>query len=290
MKVSNTKLDLYELCGKKYEFRYVKNLKGNYTASSLLFGTALDNALNYILESIRDKKEWSEDHAKELFLDIMQTWDGQNRLDFFKGEVPEELLDSYDEGDPETWEAVWHNLCERGLSCITVYIKEILPQIDEVLQVQVPISVTNENNDTFVGFADFIAKLKDGRTVLFDNKSSSSKYPKNKVVKSQQLSLYLEQFPEMDWAGYIVLLKNPAKEKGLTFQLLVDKIPEETTADAYHRLETALNRIKNGKFEPNLKACQRFGKPCEYSAACKYGNYEGLVQAYEKVDKSSSKD
>lgn len=284
-KISNSKLEMYSTCPKKYEFRYVKNLKGDYTSTPLLFGVALDNALNYILEAIRDKKEWDKEKAQEVFLDIMRTWDGQNRLDFFKSELPAELQEDHDDGDPDTWETVWDTLCQRGLACIDVYIQEVLPLIDEVLVVQAPINVKNEFDDVFTGVVDFIAKLKDGRTVLFDNKSASAKYPKNKVVKSQQLSLYLEQFPEIEWAGYIVLIKNPAREKGLTFQVIIDKIPDETTADAYHRLETALNGIKEGKFEPNLKSCKKFGKECEYTMACKYGNYEGLIPAYEKKEK-----
>lgn len=276
MKISNSKLDTFVKCGKKFQFRYIDNLKGNFTASALLFGSAIDNSLNYILESIRDKKEWNAEYAKDVFITYMNIWDGSDRLDFFKGDVPDSLKDAINEDSKDFQEQVWGNLCERGIACIDVYIKEVLPLIDEVLKVQENISTKNSEDDELVGVVDFIAKLKDGRTVLFDNKTASKKYAKNKVVTSQQLSLYLESFPEIKLAGYIVLLKNPEEGKP-AYQLMVDEIPEETKQQAFDLLESSLYDIKNSKFEPNPKSCFAFGKPCEYWKLCKQGNAEGLV-------------
>lgn len=284
MKISNTKLDLYETCGRKFKFRYIDNLKGDFTSSALLFGTALDSSLNYILESIRDKKEWTKEKAQEEFGRVLETWNGQNRLDFFKGDVPKELQDSIDEGCPGFQEQVWETLYKRGIACLDVYIQDVLPLFKEIISVQDKVEIVNEEGDIFNGVVDFIAKLQDDRVVLFDNKSSSAKYPKNKVVKSQQLSLYLEKFPEIALAGYIVLIKNPEKEKGLTHQVLIDEVPEEIKQDSFDRLEKALYNIKQEKFEPNFKACRLYNKPCEYTALCQYGSKEGLVPNYTKKE------
>lgn len=289
IKLSNTAIDLYEVCPRKYFYRYVEKLKGDFTSTPLLFGTSIDTALNYILESIRDKKEWSVDQAKELFLNKMQEWDGQNRLDFFKSEVPAEMLETYDEGDPDTWEAVWDNVVRRGLACIDVYVREVIPQIKEVISVQNKGVIVNEEGHEFTFVLDFIAKLQDDRVVLFDNKTSSAKYPKNKVKNSQQLSLYLDQFPEIQYAGYIVLIKNPEKEKGMTHQILVDEIPEETRKKSFDKLDKTLYDVSCGKFEKNTKSCRLYNKPCEYSALCNAGIRDGLVSTYrEKNDTSGS--
>ena len=207
----------------------------------------------------------------------MNDWNGQNRLDFFKGDVPKELLDTYDESDPAHQEMIWENITQRGLNCIDVYINDVLPLFDEVLSVQDTGPIKNEEGDEFVYVVDFIVKMKDGRIVLMDNKTASAKYPKNKVVKSQQLSLYLEAFPDVKYAGYVVLIKNPEKEKGLTYQVMIDEIPEETRAKSFKELEEALTGIKNKVFEPNLKSCRLYGKPCEYSAYCFTGDKTGLV-------------
>lgn len=284
LKLSNSAIDLYEQCGKKYYFKYVEGLTPDITNTPLLFGVAIDASLNYILEAIRDKKEWSKDTAKEIFIDYMQKWDGQNRLDFFKSEVPEELKDVIDEYDPDHQEAVWEFILKRGLACIDVYIQEILPQIDEVISVQNRGEIKNEEGHSFVFVLDFICKLKDGRVVLMDNKTSSAKYPKNKVKTSQQLSLYLEQFPDIKYAGYCVLIKNPEKEKGLAYQILVDEIPEETRKKSFDKLDKTLYDISQGKFEANLKSCRLFNKPCPYEGYCKYGSTEGLIKKEKKSD------
>lgn len=281
MKISNTKLDLYEQCPAKFKFRYKDNLKGNFTGSALLYGTAIDAALNFVLESKRDKLEINQDKANEIFIDKMNEWNPEiNRLDFFKGDLPNPDA-PYDENDPKLWEEIWENLCQRGLNSIDVYIKEVLPEIDEVISVQNAGSIKNEEDDEYVFIVDFIAKMKDGRIVLMDNKTSSAKYPKTKVKKSQQLSLYLENFPDIKHAGYIVLIKNPDKV-GCTHQILIDEIPEETTADSYDRLEKALGGIKAEIFEPNLKSCRLYGKTCEYYSKCFYNIDDGLIPAYQK--------
>ena len=276
-KISNSALDTYQLCPRKYAFRYKEHLKGDYMSTSLLYGSAMDSALNYILESIRDKKEWSIETACNEFDRKMNEWSGQNRLEFFKNEVPEELKDSIDPDDLTHQGLVWENICKRGINSLFVYDKEIIPLIEEVLHVQQKFEVKNEDDDTFTGFIDFIAKLKDGRTVLFDNKTASAKYKKKAVVDSQQLSFYLEQYPQINLAGYIVLIKDPSREKGMTHQILIDEIPELTKSRSFKLLDETMQKIKNEEFPCNTKGCKAFGKECEYMRACVYGDYGGLI-------------
>lgn len=283
-KISHTKLELYEQCGLKYRFRYIDNLKADVTSTPLLFGSALDYALNYVLESIRDKKDWSTDVAKEKFIEKMSEWSGQNKLEFFKNEAPEELADSLKPNNPEHQELVWDNITKRGLACIDVYVKEVLPQFAEIVSVQTNVEIKNDQGDTLVGVVDFIAKMHDGRVVLFDNKSASAKYPKNRVIQSQQLSLYLESYPEIKYAGYVVMIKNPEKEKGLTYQILIDEIPEETKQKSFDKVVSTLDNIKAEKFEKNEKSCWAFGRKCDYWALCKNNDSSGLVPAYEKKE------
>lgn len=285
IRLSNSAMDLYTRCPKAYYFRYIENLKGDYTATPLLYGIAIDGALNYILESLRDNKEWNVERAKELFITSMESWSHQNRLDFFKSEVPEELKDIVDDVDPDHQEAVWDNIVKRGLASIDVYVTDIIPNFEEIISVQNKGVITNEDGHEFVFVLDFIVKLKDGRTVLMDNKTASARYSKNSVKDSQQLSLYLEQFPDIKYAGYAVLIKNPVKERNIAYQLIVDEIPEETTAASYEKLDTTLKGIAAGEFPCKPKGCGAFGKRCEYEMYCKYGNKEGLIPAYVKKDK-----
>jgi CRISPR/Cas system-associated exonuclease Cas4 (RecB family) len=284
MKISNSALDTYILCPRKFYYQYVERLKADVTKTPLLFGSAIDNALNYILESIRDKKEWTKEEAEHIFIQNMKAWGGLNKLEFFKNEVPNDLKDTIDPDDIGDQWKVWEHITERGLKCLDVYIKEVLPLIDQVLHVQHKFEVKNEEEDTFTGVIDFIAKLKDGRTVLFDNKTASAKYKKKAVVESQQLSFYMDQFPEITLAGYIVLIKNPEKEKGMTYQILIDEIPEETIAKSFDLLEKTLYNIKQEKFECNYKSCKAFGKVCEFEKLCSYGSYKGLIKNERKEE------
>lgn len=285
MKISNSKTDLYNLCSLKYKFKYIDKLQADVTNSPLLFGIAIDHALNYILESFRDGKTWTLDKSKEIFIEKMNTWDGTNTLSFFKSEVPEELLTNLDMNSREHQEIVWDNICNRGLACLDAWVEEILPNFKRIVSVQNAGSIKNAEGDEFVFILDFIAELQDGRIVLCDNKTAGAKYAKNSVIESQQLSLYLDTYPELEYAAYCVMIKNPEKvgKKSRT-QFIVDKIPEETTAKAYALVEKTLLGIKNEVFEPNLKACFSFGKPCEYERLCKYNDDTDLIPTKKKED------
>lgn len=278
MRISNTKLDLYNQCPRKYKFRYIEKVKGDHTSTPLLYGSAMDEALNFILECMRDGVPYSIEHACSIFSKKMEQWTGQNRLDYFKNEIPDYIINT-DSTDKDIEEAVWQNICKRGINSIFVYEKEILSLIDKVLEVQTKGELKNAEDDTFEFVVDAIVQLKDGRIVLLDNKTSSAKYPKNKVIKSQQLSLYLESYPNIKYAGYAVLIKNPDKI-GCTYQFMVDEIPEETKAASFKLLEETLLNIKQGNFSCNFKGCMAFGKPCEYEKACTYKDYTGLVPTY----------
>jgi hypothetical protein len=288
-RISNSKLDTYQQCPRKYKFKYLERVQADITRSPLLFGSAMDSALNFILECIRDEVPYSIEQACNIFDHEMRKWKGQNTLDYFKNELPE-LPDRDGMSVEEVEEAVWQEMCRRGINAIFVYEKEILPHIAKVLEVQTKGELQNEEGDTFEFVVDAVVQLTDGRVVLLDNKTSSSKYPKNKVIKSQQLSLYLESYPNIKYAGYAVLIKNPDKV-GITHQFMVDEIPEETTAASFKLLEDTLLAIKQEKFPCNYKSCKAFGKPCEYERACSYGDYTGLVKiVYDKKKEEASKE
>lgn len=246
----------------------------------------MDTALNYILEGFNEKT-WTIEKAREIFIEKMNEWTGQNRLDFFKKEVPESLGSFFDPNDREHQELVWDNICQRGIACIDVYVAEILPQFKRVISVQKSGSLYNAEGDEFVFILDFIVEMNDGRIVLMDNKTSSSLYPKNKVLVSDQLSLYIESHPEVPWAGYCVLMKNPIvqKKKTITHQILIDKIPEEQRKKAFDRLQRVAQQIKEGNFETNTKSCKLYGKQCEYFELCMYGRDDNLIEAYSKKGK-----
>ena len=50
-RLSHSATNCYTQCGRKYQLRYIHKLKSKLTSGALLFGSAIDNALNSLLET-----------------------------------------------------------------------------------------------------------------------------------------------------------------------------------------------------------------------------------------------
>lgn len=119
----------------------------------------------------------------------------------------------------------WLSLKRKVKFMLEAYIDNILPMIDEVLEVQKNIELLDEEGNKITGIIDLIVRLKDGRVAILDNKSSSVEYKEDSVITSPQLSLYktvLNNFaadPENDWkhnidvAGFAVISKKLIKDE-----------------------------------------------------------------------------
>ena len=96
------------------------------------------------------------------------------------------------------------------------YYKDVLPKIQEVIAVQEPVSLKNDDGDEITGFLDLIVKWEDGKTYLLDNKSSSVTYEEFSAKMGQQLPLYyyiVKEKYKLDGVGYIVLNKKINKNR-----------------------------------------------------------------------------
>ena len=277
MRISNSKVDLFNTCSFKYKLRYIDKLKVNKTFSALLFGTACDHAFNYLLLRKKRNKVVHADTAKALFLKYMSEWDGSNELVFFKSELPAD--DFYEDDHAGNQDRCFAYLCSLGQMFIDTYIEEILPLFKRIIKVQVKKVIKNQLEDEFVLVVDFLAEMPDGRIILFDNKTTSDikkQYPKTAVRKSQQLALYVE-YEINKLAGYICLQKKLVDGK-VVWSHIIDEVPEEQSEKAFETLDKALSDIKAEKFDKNEKSCYKFGKPCEYWNFCKYGNKKDLKE------------
>lgn len=268
MRISHSKVELYNTCGMKYRFRYVDKIKVDQTAAALLFGGACDKAFNYLLLRTKHKKIVFPEVAKKIFLKKMNTWKGQNELVFFKSELPE---NGFQEDDPVgNQDRCFEHLCSLGQKMIDVFYTKILPLFKEIISVQTKKVIKNLENDELVLVTDFVAKLHDDRVVLFDNKTTSDlkTYSKNAVKKSQQLSLYVE-YEQNRLAGYICFQKKLVNNE-VVWKYIIDEIPEEQSIKSFELIDQTLRNIKAEKFEKNQKNCMMFGKKCEYWDICKY--------------------
>jgi hypothetical protein len=186
----------------------------------------------------------------------------------------------------------WLSLRRKGHLMIDAYKEDIIPRIEKIYGIEKTVNLVC-GEDSFIGYIDMICDYRineeqaeilgkeenDIVKVLYDHKTSSVRYPKNKILKdSQQLSLY-EYCEQVGLVGYIVAVKNMktpkrGKRVGETFcdiQVLINEIPEETQEIYVDLAGETLYNIEEGNFEPNPKNCFKFQSLCPYHKICQEG-------------------
>lgn len=259
--LSHTAKNKYLNCPLSWYMHYKLKLRERIVGSALPFGTAIDAAQEALL------KGKTLEEAIKIFDDLWiapkingKQLDGPTTklIKFSKADGKEGLADT-----------AWGNLREKGHLLIAAYQQEIMPSIKDVLAVQKRISIKNDYGDSIIGFADMIVKWEDGRNILFDNKTSSKKYPLDAVTegdKAGQLALYFEALQEeysLDAAGFIVLEKEiRVREPRTRIQTLIDTVPENIIEETFQEFEEVLTGIKLGQFPSNHPHCNQFYGDC----------------------------
>lgn len=195
--------------------------------------------------------------------------------------------------------ASWLSLYRKGFMLIDAYVEQVLPKIKEVLAVQEKYFIKNENGELLYGFIDLIAVWEDGRIVVFDNKTSSVKYPDDKARTSGQLATYFEAVfnkYNAEWVGFLVVRKDIRKKKEprVIVQVQIDKVSDETYDKTFETYDDTLNGIREGidkegeyieeKFPCKYPSCNTEFGPCCYKKFCKSGDMAGLEYT-KKVEK-----
>lgn len=282
MYISHSQVDLYTSCPYKYFLTRIEKWETDKTYSALLFGSAMDTALNYILLRSKHHHVPYYDTAALLFQREMEKWHGQNELVYFKNEAPP--TETFDDlSDEDKQEAVFINLCTIGRAILKLYIDTILPQLGTILAVQTKRFIPNKAGDKLILVVDFKARLPDGREVTFDNKTSSDikkYYGPSSVQKSDQLAIYTEYEPSR-LAGYVAISKRPQEGKE-NYTIRVDTISEARAEEAFEKVDTTLRAIKAKEFPKNEKSCWAFGRRCEMWDLCKKGKTTGLKKRGER--------
>ncbi len=244
--------------------------------NNLVFGSAIDNALNVMLENFQ-----AEDVLQQSQNEFDRNYEqGDNslrekvdlplnpNLKYSKYDMDADLLEKADwreifrydpkffetkervegllnpEIDPKTgvkpaaltWLEVpeedrmvlnyanWLCMSRKGKLLLTGYHKDILPNIKEVIAVQLSISLLDEDGNDLNGIVDAVVRLHDGRVCVMDNKTSASEYEADSVQGSEQLAKYMSilnikaEDPDDEWnhhidcAAYAVMSKKLIKD------------------------------------------------------------------------------
>jgi hypothetical protein len=182
----------------------------------------------------------------------------------------------------------WVSLVEKGKLMIDSYRQVVIPQISEVVDIQKPISIKNEDGDEITGYIDFTAKfVGDDSIYICDNKSSSKAYTPGSVKESFQLATYCEA-EGTNKAAYVVSEKKIFKKdsdtivNGIRSSIIKDVIPEEQFQATFDRFENTAYNVQQGLFPENRSSCFSFGRICEYYKVCNFNDYSGLIRLGKK--------
>lgn len=320
-KLSFTKLSMFNECGLKYRYHYIDYLRPNSIRSALIFGKAIDLALNELLlhRNINEAiaifyREFSRTEVNGEGIYVPTS----NLVKYSKADLDKDLIkESYQ--DSEQWESLY----QKGLLIIEAYAKKVLPRIKKVISIQKEVSLQNSDGDEITAKLDFVAEWDDGKTYLLDNKTTSVEYKQEDVKKSLQLGLYHyieKENTKLDGVGFIVINKNIRKIRhckkcnflqdgthkkcnnmfgtqrcngdwNVTFDVdidfVFDRITEQEEEIVLESFDKANHGIMNKQFDANKSSCfSKFGK-CVYYDKCHKGSDEGLVKLYQ--DKKDDK-
>jgi len=235
-----------------------------------------------LLEALDYKKIL--DFANELKIDVNSAEDVEAFIEecqviFKKGTVDIETQRLYNY-------ITWLSLKNKGLTMLEAYKKDIMPQIEEVFDVQKRISLKDGESE-LRGVIDTICSFhsEPGVKYVCDNKSSSRPYKEDSVATSEQLATYAEH-EQISHCAYIVVEKKlRKKEPRVRCNIIKDVISDDFIDKTFDTITEVFHNINDGKFEKDFDACFQYGRRCAYYEHCRTGDMKNLkYPSKEKTD------
>lgn len=299
-KISYSAWKKYHTCPKLYDYHYNHRLRPQGTTSALVFGSAIDEALN---ELLLNKKDPLPVFQKNFEFSEEITFDDRDLdSEIFTDEQWAKVA-----GESNAYKS-WASLRIKGRMMLEAYVEQIYPLIEEVHSVQ-------KELDGRPGVLDAIVTLKGIGKVLIDHKTSARPYKSDAVLSDTQLALYAHS-EGVTKAGFIVMVKQIQKNRvkickkcgfngsyirhktcpetvngnrchgawdekvspEATIQVIIDDVPEMNKILITSSIHETEQLIKEGRFPHNLGACGKiYGKPCAYIKKCWTNDDEGLI-------------
>ena len=302
IKLSYSGWTTYMTCPRKWRLHYQDKIRPVGDSSPLIFGRAIDEALNALL--LKETKD-----PLKVFQDFF-TWEQCENITWLKNDLDRELFTEeqvLNLTGMSVEYVTWACMRIKGRLMLEAYIREALPRITEVHSVQL-------ETKPRPGFIDAVLSIDKDTKYIVDHKTTSRPYQGDSVRSSSQLALYAGA-TGISNAAYITLVKVPRKNKRKTCttcgkdgsgtayktchhldngtrchgawdivvdpeaicQVITDKIPKREQEIISNSLDETVKLIKTGHFPMNLSACAKmFGKPCPYFEYCRTKNMAGL--------------
>jgi hypothetical protein len=252
-KLSHSAASKYNECGKSYELHYIKRWRAKEQSAALLFGTAIDKALEAHLLKTKSPLDVFNDYWNEQELNGKPTQlHNETTIVYANNDLDLELLSQSDydiinktysvkdvlgaiediqgrkeqvgfkklsDTDKKIFNQVnWLCMKVKGRFMVEAGIKWLDENIEKVYKTQAKIELENEDKDIVLGFADLVAKIKGyDKPVVIDFKTSGRMYEPDSVKTSPQLALYVytlkDKLEKTNLAGFVVFQKNIRKNK-----------------------------------------------------------------------------
>lgn len=282
--LSHTAKEKYLRCPLSYYMHYILKLREEVVGSALPFGTAFGDGADVLtlggtLQDAFAKFDelWEFPKINGVNIDAKTS----NKIKYSKSDNKEELA-----------ETPWESLKIKGHLLLTQYQKDVISITKDVLAVQHKINIENSYGDVITGYVDKVLELNDGRIVLFDDKTSASKYNEDVITnpdgtqldKAKQLALYFEALKDefnIDSVGFFVAEKKiRKKDPKARIQIITGKLPEAIIKKTFDEFEQVLYNIKMGVFPSNHPNCNTYYGDCICNKYQKSGglNTDGLIK------------
>lgn len=307
--LSHSQINTFKECERKWYLDKVERIRPTYGSSALLFGGAIDEAIEHKL--LKKEGDYLEAFQKALAnfkvngkkITLPEDCD---KIKVFAGDIDPDCLEQVDltadfaaldiepmeikdfleyckqqRKNKEELEPVEQKLFNL-LAFRTMQVKgpmlleKLSEWIDEnvakVHEVQKKIEMDDGQGNKFIGYLDFIVTLKDGRKLLIDLKTSSNPkqyYPDDSAQNSPQLGIYAENEGLFNVAYLIIDKKLRKKDPKVRLRFVEGEITDEKLDEIFEEIQEIVELI-NEKLPLGQGSFDQNRDACKNFGNCPY--------------------
>jgi len=160
-RLSHSQINTYATCAKKYDYHYNHRLREQVTSAALLFGTALDNTLNVMLN---DKKAGKPKAVTDYQTLVYNNWI-EGKINDVVHDLPQSLLIAYADSDYDeeilTEQDILNVVIQRGILNVTTPYEDLAAK-----KKQFGIENLPENEAKFINYSNWLCLLRKGELMV----------------------------------------------------------------------------------------------------------------------------
>lgn len=249
--LSASSINSYLECGLQYKFSRVDKLKPDFTADTLVYGSAIHKAIEYVQTNRLFGDSTSPQEAAEFFeKQWREAAEGNENIQYRKGTSFKSLL-------------------AQGRKLMSVYVEAFPDTGCNVLALEEPFELKLEGVDIpIIGVMDMVEEDDSGTIIITDHKTAARAFSSEEIDKNFQLTVYHMAARKNGYAGRDILMKFDCliKTKTPRFEQLYTLRSEEAELRAVKKIKCVYQGISKGLFIPNDNSWRC--STCSYKSHC----------------------